>query len=172
MTISEHKFVDSRWKQQYKRSTKSWEVCVRWKNGSTTWEKLSNFKECYPVQTAEYSVTNDIGTEPAFNYWFPHTLKKRDSIMSIVKKQQTKYLKKTHKFGIEMPKTVKEATKLDAKNGDTKWMDEILKEMTNIRVAFDILKDGDSAPIFHKQVYKGIGFLRHPEAILTPQESF
>ena len=37
MTRSEHKFVDSIGKQQYKRSTKGWEVCVIWKNGSTTW---------------------------------------------------------------------------------------------------------------------------------------
>ena len=32
MTRIEQKFVDSRGKQQYKRSTKGWEVCVRWKN--------------------------------------------------------------------------------------------------------------------------------------------
>ena len=86
-TRTEQKFIDSRGKQQYKRSTKGWEVCVRWKNGSTTWEKLSEFKECYPVQTAEYAATNDINTEPAFNYWVPHTLKKRDSIISLVKKR-------------------------------------------------------------------------------------
>ena len=49
-----------------------------------------------------------------------------------------------------MPKTVKEAAELDAKNGYTKWMDAILKEMTNVRVSFDILKDGDRAPIGHK----------------------
>ena len=42
-----------------------------------------------------------------------------------------------------MPKTVKEAAELDAKNGDTKWMDAI---------SFDILKDGDRAPIGHKQI--------------------
>ena len=97
------------------------------KNGSTTWEKLSDFKECYPVQTAKYAATNDNNTEPAFNYWVPHTLKKRDSIISLVKKQQTRYLKKTHKFGIEIPKTVKEAAELDKNNGDTKWMDAIAK---------------------------------------------
>ena len=51
-----------------------------------------------------------------------------------------------------MPKTVKEATELDAKNGDTKWMDAISKEMKNVRVAFDILKDGDRAPIGHKKI--------------------
>ena len=44
MARSEKKFVDSRRKQQYKRSTNVWEVCVIWNNGSTTWEKLSDFK--------------------------------------------------------------------------------------------------------------------------------
>ena len=51
-----------------------------------------------------------------------------------------------------MPKTVKEAAKLDANNGDTKWMDAISKETTNVRVAFDILKDGDSVTIGNKQI--------------------
>ena len=51
-----------------------------------------------------------------------------------------------------MPKTVKEAAKLDANNGDTKWMDAISKEMKNIRVAFDNMKDGDRATIGHKQI--------------------
>ena len=46
-----------------------------------------------------------------------------------------------------MPKTVKEASKVYAKNGDTKWMDAISKEMKNVRVSFDILKDGDRAPL-------------------------
>ena len=31
-------------------------------------------------------------------------------------------------------------------------MDAFSKEMTNLRVAFDILKDGDRAPIGHKQI--------------------
>ena len=31
-------------------------------------------------------------------------------------------------------------------------MDAISKEMTNVRVAFDILKNGDRAPIGHKQI--------------------
>ena len=36
MTRTEQNFVHSRGKQQYKRSTKSWEVCVRRKNISIT----------------------------------------------------------------------------------------------------------------------------------------
>ena len=31
-------------------------------------------------------------------------------------------------------------------------MDAIAKEMTNVRVVFDVLKDGDCAPIGHKQI--------------------
>ena len=51
-----------------------------------------------------------------------------------------------------MPKTVKEAPELDKKNEDTKWMDAISKEMTNVRVDFDIMKDGDRAPIGQKNL--------------------
>ena len=117
-----------------------------------TWENLSDFKECYPVQTFKYAATNDIDTELAFNYWVHHKLKKLEIIISLEKKRQTRYLKKTHKFGIEMPQTFKETAELDAKNVDTKWMDAILKEMTNVRADFDIMKDGDRAPIGQKQI--------------------
>ena len=44
--------------------------------------------------------------EPAFAWWVPHTLKKRNRI--IVKVKST-YWMRTHKFGIRIPKTVEEA---------------------------------------------------------------
>ena len=61
-------------------------------------------------------------------------------------------MKKTHKFGVEVPKTVKEAQELDQRNGDTKWTDSISKEMTNVRVAFDILKEGVAGSDMRKAV--------------------
>ncbi len=82
---------------------------------------------------------------------FPHVLKKRDQIISLVRKQTTRYLKRTHKFGIEVPKTVKEALDLDRKNNNTLWADAIAKEMKEVRIAFNILPDGHSDPIgYHK----------------------
>jgi hypothetical protein len=45
-------------------------------------------------------------------------------------------LKRTHKFGIELPKTVKEALELDKKNGNTFWADTIAKEMKDVCIAF------------------------------------
>jgi hypothetical protein len=44
-------------------------------------------------------------------------------------KTQFSLLKRTHKFGIEVPKTIKEALELDKKNGSTFWADTISKEM-------------------------------------------
>ena len=146
MSISDQKFVDSRGKPQRKRSTKGWKLCVLWKDGSTTWEKLSDFKECYPTETAEYAVAAGISNEPAFNYWVTPTLKRRDRIISLVRKRATRYLKKTSKFGIELPKTMKEACELDERNGNRYWQDAIAKELKNVKIAFDILDDNDRIP--------------------------
>jgi len=66
-----------------------------------------------------------------------------------VAKRQTRYLKKTTKFGIELPKTVAEALALDDKNDNSYWADAIAKEMKNVKLAFDILPDGEFAPRDH-----------------------
>ena len=73
---------------------------------------------------------------PAFHWWVKHVIEKRDRIIAKVRKCQTRYLKKSHKFGIDLPKTVKEALTLDAKNSNTLWADAISKELENVKVAF------------------------------------
>jgi hypothetical protein len=97
-------------------------------------------------------VTQGIDHEPAFNWWVPHVLKKRDRILSLVRKWTTRYLKRTHKFGIEVPKTVKEALDLDRNNGNILWVDAIAKEMKEVCISFNILPDGHSAPIGYQKI--------------------
>ncbi len=109
-------------------------------------------KESHPIETAKYAVTHGIDHEPAINWWVKHFLKKRERIISLVKQRNTRYLKRTHKFGIELPKTVQEALALDKKNGNTLWADAISKEIKNVRVAFKILPDGQPAPIGHQKI--------------------
>ena len=74
-------------------------------------------------------------------------LKKRDRNIVSIRKRQTRYLKRSHKFGIELPKTVEKALALDAKNCNTLWADAISKEKENVRVTFKVLPDGKSVPI-------------------------
>ena len=79
-------------------------------------------------------VANDIQEEPSFAWQVPFTLKK--SIL-IIKNIISKYFQRTHKYGIRVPKSVKEAQEVDTQNGNTLWMDSIRLEMTNNRIAFE-----------------------------------
>ena len=54
-------------------------------------------------------------------------MKKRLRIISRVNKINARYLKKKHKFGIEVPKSVVQAYALDKKNVNTLWEDVISK---------------------------------------------
>ena len=65
---------------------------------------------------------------PAFVWWVPYILKKCDRIISTVNKQCFRF---THKFGIEIPKTVRCTLEIDKENGNTLWRDAIKKEMKN-----------------------------------------
>jgi hypothetical protein len=152
MRPSDQKVVQPDGCTHLKRSTIGWQVCCQWKDGSTSWENLADLKESHPIETAEYAVTKGIDHEPAFNWWVPHVLKKHDRIISLVCKRTTRYLKRTHKFDIEVPKTVKEALALDCKNGNTLWADAIAKEMKEVRIAFNILPDDRSAPIGYQKI--------------------
>jgi len=72
--------------------------------------------------------------EPAFAWWAPYVLKKRNRILA---KLKSKYWVRTHKYGIEIPKSAAQAKKLDEMNGNTLWWDAIMKEMKNVRPAFE-----------------------------------
>ena len=65
---------------------------------------------------------------------------------SLVKRRNTRYLKKTSKYGIELPKSVADAYLIENKNGNTHWADAIFKEMENAKIEFDIMPDGQSEP--------------------------
>ena len=58
--------------------------------------------------------------------------------------------KKSHKFGIELPKNIEQALALDAKNSNSLWADAISKEMENFRVAFE--PNGKKIPTNHQFV--------------------
>ena len=59
-------------------TTIGWDLLAQWKDGSTNWISLKDLKESHPVQTAEYAVVAKIAMEPAFAWWVPHRLKKRN----------------------------------------------------------------------------------------------
>ena len=136
-------FVTVRGRHNMRKTTKGWKLCVQWKDGTTTWERLADLRESNPVEVAECAVAQGVDHKPAFAWWVPHTLKNRDMIIKAV---NTRYLKRTHKFGIRLPKTVEEALRIDKENGNTMWQDSMQKEMNAIRVAFKILGADERVP--------------------------
>jgi hypothetical protein len=131
-------------RKSLRKTTKGWLLCVEWKDGTTTWEKLANLKESNPVEVAEYALSVGIDDEPAFKWWVPYTLNKRDRIILAV---NSRYHKRTHKFGFEIPKTVQDAFLLDDQNDNDLWAKAIKKEMGKVRIAFDIKPHGEKAPV-------------------------
>ena len=101
-------------------------------------KSLKDLKDSYPVQLAKYAIASGIADEPAFVWWAPFTMKKRDRI---IKKVKSKYWSRIHKYGLRIPKSIKEAMEIDKENGNTLWMDAVKLEMKNILVAFDPVED-------------------------------
>ena len=92
-----------------RQTNAGWHLCIQWKYGSTSWEKLSDLKESHPVECADYALSQGLMNEPAFNWRVGFVLKKRERIISLVRKRNTRYLKHNENFGIALPKNVKEA---------------------------------------------------------------
>jgi hypothetical protein len=81
--------------KKVRKTTKGWQLCVEWKDETTSWERLAYIKESNHVEVAEYADTNSLLDTPAFVWWDPHVLKKRTRIIASVTKR---YHKRTHKF--------------------------------------------------------------------------
>ena len=107
-------------------------------------------KESFPVKVAEYAVAREIDQGPAFVWWVPHILKKRNRIIASVKNRS--YHKQQFKYGFKIPRTLEEAKKIDTDNGDNKWKDSAKKEMGAVNVAFNFLGDDDIIPPGYKEV--------------------
>ena len=130
-------------------TTKGWEFKVEWIDGTSSWIPLSDIKESNPIEVAEYSIAHGIDHEPALAWWVNQVLRKRERI---IKQVHHRLAKKSLKFGVTVPNSVKEALALDKADGNSLWANAIDKELKNVIVAFDLLEDGESPPAGSKRI--------------------
>jgi hypothetical protein len=131
------------------KTTECWHLCVEWKYGTTSWERLADLKEINPVEVSEYAAAKILLDTPDFVWWAPRVLKKRTRITAAVTKR---YHKRTHKFGIEVPKNWDDCVRLDKENDNTLWQDAVRKEMKNFRIAFKILNGEEAPPPTYQEI--------------------
>ena len=129
---------------------------VTWSSGETTWEHLKDMREDYPRMTARYIVKNKVSRSKRGGdrvlQWakkvekdleraarritrlYDFFLDDNDEVKHIRRAQKTKKKKKfstatTFKYGIEVPRTVSDAIRIDKTNGNTYWQDAMDKEV-------------------------------------------
>ena len=136
--------VDRNGRRSLRKTTMGWDLLVKWREGPTQWIPLKILKESNPVEVAEFVMARGLEKEPAFAWWVPFTLKKRDAIIASVR---SRVRKRTHKYGIEVPTSIEHALEIDRRNNNTLWQEAIAKEMYNVSVAFKILEDHERVPV-------------------------
>ena len=55
-------------RRHLRKTTKGWELLIKWKDKSESWIKLADMKESHPVEVAEYARARGIDKEPAFKW--------------------------------------------------------------------------------------------------------
>jgi hypothetical protein len=109
---SEMHVITNRGQKRMRKTTQGWKLLIHcWKDGSESWILLKDMKESHPIEVAEFARAREISKEPAFSWWVPYVLRKRDVILSRMK---ARIRKTTHKYGVELPTTLKHALQLSS----------------------------------------------------------
>jgi hypothetical protein len=135
--------------KKLRKTTKGWNLCVEWKDGTASWERLEDLKESNHVEVSQYASAKSLLYYPDFVWWAPHVLKKRSRIIASVTKC---YHKWTHNFGIEVTKSWDDCVRLDKDNYNTIWQDTVSKETKNVRIVFKILNAEESVTPTYQEI--------------------
>ena len=82
----EDKYIMTKSRQKrLRKTTKGWKLPIKCKDKSKSWINVADMKEAHLVETAEYARARGISNEPAFTWWVPYNLRKREVILTVVK---------------------------------------------------------------------------------------
>ena len=82
-------------------------------------------KNSFPLHLAEYAMKHSLQDELAFKWWIKDALKRKKYM---IKAAQTRYARRTHKFGIRLPNSVDEALAIDRETNTTFWLMQYKKK--------------------------------------------
>jgi hypothetical protein len=104
------------------------------------WIEFKTMKESNAVEVAEYALANKISHAPVFDWWVHDLIRRKKRL---IKLSQTRFLRPQYKYGICVPRNIKEAIKFDLENGNKFWEEAIATEMKNVHVAFKFLEPSE-----------------------------
>jgi hypothetical protein len=152
LSVTDHQGPLIQTDHRYKGS--SWNVLMRYEDGSEKWEALGQVCKVSPVLCAVYGKEHGLLDKAGW---------KRLKKLALSEKKLARMMKQAYlssertgpiyKFGVQIPRNMKEAISLDVKNGNTKWQDAVLVEKAQL-LEYKTFKD---------QGYRGrvpVGFQR------------
>ncbi len=133
----------------------SYNVQVLWEDGTKTWEPLSMMIAHDPATLAAYAKEHDLLSTPGWK-----KLKRIARRAKVLKrmlnnsKRAQRYGEITYKFGVRVPRSVKEAYRLDEENGNTYWADAMKRETGQLWEynVFHSIGKGARAPPGYQQI--------------------
>ena len=147
---SDQSMIELNGRKKRRITTKGWDMLVQWTDGSQSWIPLKDVKGSNLLETAEYAISRGFDKQPAFIWWVNHVQKVKSRVISRLR--ASKQSKHQIKFGIKVPNTIEEALLLDHENGNDFWRKAIDKELNKVRVAFQLLEEGEAIPVGSKKI--------------------
>ena len=129
-------------------------VEVLWDNEEVSWEPLTVMRKDDPVTLAQYAKDNMLENHPGWK-WARKITKNNKKLLRMTRIMNTQRREqhanrntKKFKFGVEVPRSVKDALRLDRENRNNKWHDAIKKELEQLMEfnTFNVLGPGEKPP--------------------------
>ena len=111
---------------------------------STSWERLSDMKESYPVEVAEYEEAVCISNEPAVSWSTAHALKKGTENHS---RSQQKIPQVDTQIWDQGAQNCGGSCVFGQGNGYDLWWKAIQKQISAVEVAFKVLDEDERPPV-------------------------
>ena len=143
------------------------QVEILWTNGETSWEPVSVIRATDPLTLARYAQANQL-TEKRGWKWAKKMRVIKDRVIRMIRerrqangrafviKGKTKKQKQgpKYKFGVRVPRGVKQSRAFDEENGNTQWGDAIKKEVSQLmeQKTFRVLAQGEHAPAGYQMI--------------------
>jgi hypothetical protein len=129
----------------------SYNVLVHWEDGSKTWEPLNMIAKDDGFTVAKYAAENDLIDTPGWKFLRRYTRNIRLIRRMLIHGANKRAIR--FKFGVQIPRTAKEAFALDKENGNTFWEDAMKMEISQLN-EFETLTILGPAPMDLPPGYK------------------
>jgi hypothetical protein len=111
-----------------------WNIKVKWADGTTTMEPLELVAKDDPISCAAYGLKNELLDLPGWRR-FRRLARREQKMKRMANHVQAFDARRgpTYQFGVQVPRSIKEAYDLDKQNGNMLWSDAIRTEMDQLK---------------------------------------